>query len=88
MKMKKTDSRIKEIQNAFKNFSLKLICIDIITIFLTFVSMKTGHMSLYKICFLISVSACNCTIMFITLSCVWFIKQRRKYENKEDNIKE
>lgn len=32
MKMKKTDSRIKEIQNAFKNFSLKLICIDIITV--------------------------------------------------------
>jgi hypothetical protein len=50
--------------------------------------MKTGHMSLYKICFLISVAACNYTIMFITLSCVWFIKQRRKYENKEDNIKE
>lgn len=44
---------------AFKNFSLKLICIDIITVFLTFVSMKTGHMSLYKICFLISVAACN-----------------------------
>lgn len=88
MKMKKTDSRIKEIQNAFKNFSLKLICIDIITIFLTFVSMKTGHMSLYKICFLISVAACNYTIMFITLSCVWFIKQRRKHENKENNIKE
>ena len=50
--------------------------------------MKTGHMSLYKICFLISVAACNYTIMFITLSCVWFIKQRRKHENKENNIKE
>ena len=88
MKMKKTDSRIKEIQNAFKNFSLKLICIDIITIFLTFVSMKTGHMSLYKICFLISIATFTCTLMFVTLSCVWFIKQRRKHENKENNIKE
>lgn len=72
----------------FKKNSLKLICIDIITIFLAFVFMKTGHMSLYKICFLISVAACNYTIIFITLSCVWFIKQRRKHENKENNIKE
>lgn len=72
----------------FKKFSLKLICIDIITIFLAFVSMKTGHMSLYKICFLISVAACDYTIMFVTLSCVWIIKQRRKHENKENNIKE
>lgn len=72
----------------FKKNSLKLICIDIIAVFLAFISIQTGHMSLYKICFLISVAACNYTIMFVTLSCVWFIKQRRKHENKEDNIKE
>ena len=69
----------------FKKNSLKLICIDIITIFLTFISMKTGHMSLYKIFFLISVAACNYTLMVVTLSCVWLIKQRRKHENKDDN---
>ena len=69
----------------FKKNLLKLICIDIITIFLAFMSMKTGHMSLYKICFLISVAACNYTLMVVTFSCVWFIKQRRKHKNKEDN---
>lgn len=72
----------------FNKNSLKLICIDIITIFLAFMSMKTGHMSLYKICFLISVAVCNYTLMIVILSCVWFIKQRKKHENKEDNIKE
>ena len=73
----------------FKKKLLKLIiiliCIDIITIFLAFISMKTGHMSLYKICFLISVAACNYTLTVVTFSCVWFIKQRRKHKNKEDN---
>lgn len=71
----------------FKKNSLKLICIDIIlicidiiTIFLAFMSMKTGHMSLYKICFIISVAVCNYTLMVVTLSCVWFIKQRRKHK--------
>ena len=72
----------------FNKNSLKLICIDIITIFLAFMSMKTGHMSLYKICFLISVAVCNYALMTVTISCVWLIKQRRKHENKEDNIKE
>ena len=79
----------------FKKNLLKVICIDIIiiflafmSIFLAFMSMKTGHMSLYKICFLISVAACNYALMTVTLSCVWLIKQRRKHENKEDNIKE
>lgn len=67
---------------------IMLICIDIITIFLAFMSMKTGHMSLYKICFLISVAACDYTLMIVILSCVWFIKQRKNHENKEDNIKE
>jgi hypothetical protein len=48
-------------------------------------SMKTGHMSLYKICFLISVAVCNYALMTVTISCVWLIKQRRKHENKKDN---
>ena len=67
----------------FKKKLLKLIIIDITTIFLAFMSMKTGHMSLYKICFLISVAACNYTLTVVTFSCVWFIKQRRKHKNEE-----